>query len=1031
MTVGTPPEFVCPQGHRWRLDDHPADRSDDERLRCLICGGYALPAARPIGGGEGPSGQPPRHSSNPPPGTPTFPAIPGYAILGVLGRGRAGVVYEALELARDRRVTLEVIESERNGASGDGGLVHLDAGATRLHHPNIVPVLACGRHDGAEFLVSEFVKGENLREHLEGGPLPALTAAEVVETLARAVHEAHRLGFRHGDLTAAQVLLTPSHPPRFVDPDLGHLCEENGRELIPRITGFGMAGAPGAGRDSDSPVAADVFGLGSILFELLTGQSPRDAESIDRGAASPGARNPKVSKDLEAICLACLEPDPARRLADAGLLADALRQFLDTFVTHFQCSRCSKGIKSKKPLQVGTTLVRCPSCGAQSLVEPLGGKAPSPSSPERIERHDPAPATPAPETHHDPAPSSTPEAGRLSPSRPAAPPTAPDNSNGPEAGWDSTFAVPKGPAGRESTPVPSSTPRSTPSGFQAAGLPIVSGYALLSELGRGGMGVVYKAKHEKLKRIVALKMVSIHPRDDSQGLVRFQAEAEAVARLHHPNIVQIFEVGEQDGSPYLALEFVTGGTLKNRLDGRPQPIRAAVQLVQQLARAVHAAHQRGIVHRDLKPANILLQPTPPAENWYAASAGAIEANQVYGVPKVSDFGVAKRIDDGDAPGCYGGIVGTAVYMAPEQAKGQPEEIGPAADIYSLGVILYEMLTGRPPFISSSAVDVLRQLRSDPPVPPRQLRREIPRDLEAICRRCLEKDPRQRYPTAQLLADDLGSFLEGEPVRARPPGPVERLWNWSLKNPVPSTLLLTISAVLLFGQWSLHRLADQMVESTTKESAAQQTELIKVVNSLYTDVAARAKKAGVVVSHKYPELEGSIPIPAKFTIELGQRMQIRAEGDDHDRGLDQSFLQLKLYSEHPFQHRNDSPPKYQFGRDALAFYRDPRNKDLPFDRIEKTRAGARVLRYATPLIMEERCLKCHNDPKLYELDEFRKTDWKAGDIRGVLEVVCPLADNAEQTQKMLLYTYLQVGGTGAAVLTLSWAGLMLGRRRRRV
>jgi len=579
--------------------------------------------------------------------------------------------------------------------------------------------------------------------------------------------------------------------------------------------------------------------------------------------------------------------------------------------------------------------------------------------------------------------------------------------------------------------VPSSTPRSTRFGSQAAGLPIVSGYVLLSELGRGAMGVVYKAKHEKLKRIVALKMVSIHPRDDSQGLVRFQAEAEAVARLHHPNIVQIFEVGEQDGSPYLALEFVTGGTLKNRLDGQPQPIRAAAQLVQQLARAVHAAHQRGIVHRDLKPANILLQPTPPTENWYAASAGAIEANQVYGVPKVSDFGVAKRIDDSDAPGCYGGIVGTAVYMAPEQAKEQPEEIGPAADIYSLGVILYEMLTGRPPFISSSVVDVLRKHLSDPPVPPRQLRREIPRDLEAICRRCLEKDPRQRYPTAQLLADDLGSFLEGEPVRARPPGPVERLWNWSLKNPVPSTLLLTISAVLLFGQWSLHRLADQMVKSTTKESAAQQTELIKVVNSLYTDVATRAKNAGVVVSHKYPELEGSIPIPAKFTIELGQRMQSRAESDDHDRGLDQSFLQLKLYSEHPFQRRNDSPPKYQFGKDALAFYRDAGNKGLPFDRIEKTRAGARVLRYATPLIMEERCLKCHNDPKLYELDEFRKTDWKAGDIRGVLEVVCPLEDNAEQTQKTLLNTYLQVAGTGVAVLTLCSAALMLGRRRRRV
>ena len=675
--------------------------------------------------GEGPSGPSPRDRSNPTPGRPTFPAIPGYAILGVLGRGRAGVVYEARELARDRRVALEVIESGRNGASGDHRHVHIDADATRLHHPNIVPVLSTGRHEGAEFLASEFVKGENLSEYLEGGPLPVLTAAEVVETLARAVHEAHRQGFRHGDLTAARVLLAPSHPPRFVDPELGHLCEENGRELIPRITGFGMAGAPGAGRDSDSPVAADVFGLGSILFELLTGQPPRDAESIDRGAASPSARNPKVPKDLEAICLACLEPDPARRLADAGLLADALRQFLDTFVTQFQCSRCSKAIKSKKPLRVGTTVVRCPRCGAQSLVEPLGGKAPSPSAPERTERHEPAPAPPIPETHHDPAPSRYARAGpplRIPACRATDRPR-PGSRSRSRVGQHVRGA--RGPAAGPSTPVPSSTPRSTPSGSQAAGLPIVGGYVLLSELGRGGMGVVYKAKHEKLKRIVALKMVSIHPQDDSQDLARFQAEAEAVARLHHPNIVQIFEVGEQDGSPYLALEFVTGGTLKNRLDGRPQPIRAAVQLVQQLARAVHAAHQRGIVHRDLKPANILLQPTPPTENWHAASAAAIEANQVYGVPKVSDFGVAKRIDDDDAPGRYGGLVGTPVYMAPEQAKGQPEEIGPAADIYSLGVILYEMLTGRPPFISSSAVDVLRQLLSDPPVPPRQLRRELP------------------------------------------------------------------------------------------------------------------------------------------------------------------------------------------------------------------------------------------------------------------------------------------------------------------
>jgi serine/threonine protein kinase len=570
----------------------------------------------------------------------------------------------------------------------------------------------------------------------------------------------------------------------------------------------------------------------------------------------------------------------------------------------------------------------------------------------------------------------------------------------------------------------------TPSGTQAAGLPTVAGYAVLKELGRGGMGVVYKAKHQKLKRPVALKMVSMSPPDDPKKLARFQAEAQAVARLHHPNIVQIYEVGEQDGSPYLALEFVTGGTLRARLDGRPQPIRAAVQLVQQIAHAAHAAHQRGIIHRDLKPANILLQPTPAAENRHWASAGAIEADQEYGVPKVADFGVAEWIDDLDATAGHGDFVGTPAYMAPEQAKGPGEEIGPAADIYSLGVILYEMLTGRQPFVSSSVADVLRQVLSNPPDPPRELRRELPRDLEAVCQRCLEKDPRRRYPTALALADDLGSFLDGEPVLARQPGPVERVWNWSLKYPVASTLLLTVTAVLVFGQWSLHRLADRMVESTTRENAAQQTELIKGVNSLYTEVAARAKNAGVLVSHKYPELDGAIPIPAKFTIELGQRMQARAEDEGHDQGLDQTFLQLRLYSDHPFRRRPDSPPRSQFGKDALTFLRDPENAGRAFDRIEKTRAGARVLRYATPLIMEARCLKCHDDPKLYELDEFRKTDWKVGDVRGVLEVVCPLENNTEQTQNALVSTYLQVAATGGGVLALSWAGLTFGRRRRR-
>jgi serine/threonine protein kinase len=876
------------------------------------------------------------------------------------------------------------------------------------------------------------VGDRNLSEFLEGNPLRPLPAAAVVESLARAVHEAHALGFSHENLTAARVLLQPSDPPRFVDPDLGHLCEDKGRELIPRITGFGIVRDGDARHDRESRVATDVFGLGAILFELLTGQAPGDARSIVRGAASPTARNPEVPRDLEAICLACLDPDLDRHLADAGLLANALRQFLNTFATQFQCSHCSQAIKSEKPLPIDRTLIRRPCCGAQSVVEPLAGMVPARSDGERTERNWPALAPPAAERPNDLAPSGTRPPGSSSAGRIIAALTDDGPPRGRDQGRDSPFALPLGPAAKLPTtlvPLPG-TPR-TCAASQALALPSVEGYILLSELGRGAMGAVYKAQHEKLKRTVALKMVSIQPLDDAHELKQFQAEAQAVARLHHPNIVQIYEVGEQNGSPYLALEFVTGGTLKSRLDGRPQPIRAAVQLVQQLARAVHAAHQRGIVHRDLKPANILLEPAPFVDSWHDGAAVAIGAKQIYGVPKVTDFGLAKRIGDDDAPGPYGRLVGTPSYMAPEQANGQTDEVGPAADICSLGVILYEMLTGRRPFVGSSVGSVLRHQLSDTPAPPSKLRHDLPDDLEAICRRCLEKDPRQRYSSARLLADDLGAFLAGEPVRARPPGPHESLWIWSLKYPVPSALLLTITSVLFFGHWSLHRLADRMVESTTKESAAQQTALLKVVNSLYSEVATRAEKAGVAVSHKYPELEGSIPLPPRFTIELGQRMESLAEGGDHDSGLDQTFVQLRLYSEHPFRSRSDSPPNYQFGKDALKFYRGAKNRDLPFDRIEKTRTGARVLRYATPLIMEERCLKCHNDPKLYELDKFRKTHWKPGDIRGVLEVVCPLENNTEQTQTTLLETYLQVGGTGIAVLALSWTVLRIGSRRRRV
>jgi WD40 repeat protein/tetratricopeptide (TPR) repeat protein len=328
---------------------------------------------------------------------------------------------------------------------------------------------------------------------------------------------------------------------------------------------------------------------------------------------------------------------------------------------------------------------------------------------------------------------------------------------------------------------PESPPQS-PQGGQAAGaataLPAIPGYEVQGVLGRGGMGVVYKARDVQLNRLVALKMILAGAHAGPQELARFRTEAKAVARLQHPNVVQIHEVGEHDGLPYFSLEFVDGGSLHKKLAGAPQQPGAAAQLLETLARAVHAAHERGIVHRDLKPANVLLTAD--------------------GVPKVTDFGLAKHLDDDSGGTLSGAILGTPSYMAPEQAAGRTKEIGPLSDVYALGAILYEMLTGSPPFKGASVRDTLEQVCSQEPVPPRQLQPKVPRDLETICLKCLQKEPRRRYGSAAELAEDQRRFQAGEPIQARPVGSAERAWRWCRRNPVVAGLLTAVAATLVVG-----------------------------------------------------------------------------------------------------------------------------------------------------------------------------------------------------------------------------------------
>jgi eukaryotic-like serine/threonine-protein kinase len=292
-------------------------------------------------------------------------------------------------------------------------------------------------------------------------------------------------------------------------------------------------------------------------------------------------------------------------------------------------------------------------------------------------------------------------------------------------------------------------------------------YEILEVIAQGGMGVVYKARQTTLNRIVAVKMILAGQLANDSDVKRFQAEAQAAANLHHPGIVGIYEVGEQDGQHYFSMEYIDGRNLAQLIREKPIPVFAATEYVQEVARVLEYAHQKGILHRDIKPSNILVDDE--------------------GRVRVTDFGLAKRVEGGSDLTMTGQVLGTPSYMSPEQAAAQHAIVGPATDIYALGAILYELITGRPPFRSESIGEILRQVQHDEPVQPRLLNPKLPRDLETICLKCLEKEPRRRYASARELADDLGRYLRGEPILARPIRRVSRAWRWCKRKPIVAGL----------------------------------------------------------------------------------------------------------------------------------------------------------------------------------------------------------------------------------------------------
>ncbi|MFO0928629.1 MAG: protein kinase [Gemmataceae bacterium] len=347
------------------------------------------------------------------------------------------------------------------------------------------------------------------------------------------------------------------------------------------------------------------------------------------------------------------------------------------------------------------------------------------------------------------------------------------------------------------------TPARDSSPNQPTAAPVLDGYEILEEVARGGMGVVYKARQVNLGRVVAIKTILGNWAGNTEMVQRFRAEAETIARLEHPNLVAIHQVGDWQGVPYLVMEYVGGGTLDPaRRDYTP---REAAQLIQTLARVLHTVHQRGIVHRDLKPGNILLTED--------------------GLPKVSDFGLARQLEGGSGLTLSGDVLGTPEYMAPEQAEGRSGEAGPPTDIFSLGAMLYELLVGRPPFAGGSAWEVMERVRRHDPVSPRRLVAGIPRDLETITLKCLAKDPARRYQDARELADDLARFLADEPILARATPWWERAWMWSRRHPAVASLGLlsavSVAALLIASLVYQTRLANALnVASAAVEESRQ-------------------------------------------------------------------------------------------------------------------------------------------------------------------------------------------------------------------